>query len=148
MCPAGSKFPQNAPCAPAPVPRGEQISPKCAILVLKLKLLKLLLLPVTYPTSGGQKSIPNPFLIVTMEFFLKNVAILNNFHQIWPDWSPFHDQNSILVKKYFPHETALESRCDLHSTTEMTGKKLYNFAFCHFFQFVCQFFHMFGIVSS
>ena len=93
--------------------------------------------------------LPKSTFIETMIFFIKNWSILSNFHQIWLDWSPFHDQNSIFMKKYFAHETALESCCDLHSTTEMTGKKSSTtLVLIIFFDFFCQFFHMFGIVSS
>ena len=68
-----------------------------------------------------------------MIFFIKNWSILSNFHQIWLDWSPFHDQSSIFMKKYFAHETGLESCCDLHSTTEMTRKETPQLCFSSFF---------------
>ena len=55
--------------------------------------------------------------------FMKSGAIWTRFHQISMDWSPFHDNFSIYHKKYFAHETGLESCCDLHSTLKMIRKK-------------------------
>ena len=46
-----------------------------------------------------------------------------SFGVIRLDWCPIHHQFQNFLKKYLIHSTGLDSNCDLHSTTEVTGSK-------------------------